>query len=130
MLSVVRIAATDGRSILGRVVDAGDLGALCEGMGLAAPSLDPQAMIASARSGARIPVNGHDQLTLKTSRVAGTQRLEIIGAHAARLGWYKQKGCYTEIIAWKTRLFLPDAKAEAILQAICLTKAAELDAVA
>jgi hypothetical protein len=130
MLSVVRIAAADGRSILGRVVDAGDLGALCEAMGLAAPSLTPQAMIVSARSGARIPVNGHDQLTLKTSRVAGSQRLEIIGAHAARLGWYKGKGCYTEIIAWKTRLFLPDAQAEAILQAICRAEEGELEAVA
>jgi predicted RNA methylase len=130
MLSVVRIAAADGRSILGRVVDAGDLGALCEGMGLAAPSLTPQAMIASARSGARIPVNGHDQLTLKTSRVAGSQRLEIIGAHAARLGWYKGKGCYTEIIAWKTRLFLPDVQAEAILQAICRDRQSDLEAVA
>jgi P-loop containing NTP hydrolase pore-1/C-terminal domain on Strawberry notch homologue len=119
MLSVVRIASADGRSILGRVVDAGDLGALAEGMGLSAPLLTPQAMIASARSGGRIPVNSHDQLTLKTSRVAGTQRLEIIGAHAARLGWYKTKGCYTEIIGWKTRLFLPDIMAEAILQAIC-----------
>jgi hypothetical protein len=106
------------------------LGALCEGMGLVAPSLTPQAMIASARSGARIPVNGHDQLTLKTSRVAGSQRLEIIGAHAARLGWYKGKGCYTEIIAWKTRLFLPDAQAEAILHVICETKQSELEAVA
>jgi hypothetical protein len=121
MLSVVRIAALDGRSILGRVVDAGDLGTLAEGMGLSAPTLTPQAMIASARSGGRIPVNGHDQLTLKTSRVAGAQRLEIIGAHAARLGWYKGKGCYSEIISWKTRLFLPDAQAEAILQAICAT---------
>lgn len=30
-----------------------------------------------------------------------------------------RKGCCTEIIAWKTRLFLPDATAEAILTAIC-----------
>jgi P-loop containing NTP hydrolase pore-1/C-terminal domain on Strawberry notch homologue len=121
MLSVVRIAAADGRSILGRVVDAGDMAALAEGMGLAAPSLSPQAMIASARSGGRIPVSGLDQLTLKTSRVAGAQRLEIIGAHAARLGWYKGKGCYTEIIGWKTRLFLPDTMAESILLSICMT---------
>jgi P-loop containing NTP hydrolase pore-1/C-terminal domain on Strawberry notch homologue len=125
MLSVVRIAAADGRSILGRVVDVGDLGALCEGMGLAAPSLTPQAMIASARGGARIPVNGHDQLTLKASRVAGSQRLEILGAHASRLGWYKGKGCYTEIIAWKTRLFLPHTGAQTVLEAIIATKAVE-----
>ena len=130
MLSVVRIAAADGRSILGRVVDAGDLVALCEGLGLEAPKLTPNAMIESARSGARIPVNGPDQLTLKTSRVAGAQRLEIIGAHAARLGWYKSRGCFTEIIAYKTRLFMPDTEAATILEAICAESQTERTKVA
>ena len=129
MLSVVRIAAADGRSILGRVVDAGDLGALCEGLGLDAPKLSPNAMIASARSGARIVVHGLDELTLRTSRVAGAQRLEIVGAHAARLSWYKAKGCFTEIIAYKTRLFIPDARAEAILEEICTASQPELAAI-
>lgn len=119
MLSVVRVASADGRSILGRVVDAGDLGKICQDLGVDAPALTPDAMIASARNGAKISVNAHDTLTLKASRVAGRQRLEIVGAHAARLNWYKAKGCYTEIIAYRTRLFIPDERAPSILQEIC-----------
>jgi len=126
MLSVVRIAAADGRSILGRVVEAGDLGTLCKDLGLDIPNLTPNAMIESARGGSRIPVNGLDDLTLKTSRVGGAPRLEIIGAHAARLEWYKARGCYSEIIAYKTRLFLPDTEAPSILQAITEASTKEL----
>jgi hypothetical protein len=119
MLSVVRVASADGRSILGRVVDAGDLGKICQDLGVDAPALTTDAMIASARNGAKITVNAHDTLTLKASRVAGKQRLEIVGAHSARLNWYKAKGCYTEIIAYRTRLFIPDEQAPSILQEIC-----------
>ena len=126
MLSVVRIASADGRAILGRVVDAGDLGAICEGLGIDGPKLTPQAIVAAANGGARVPVNGLDALVLKTSRVAGAQRLELVGAPAERLSWYKQHGCYTEIIAYKTRLFVPEALAEALLEAIVATMAGQL----
>ena len=98
MLSVVRIDSAGGRAILGRVVDAGDLGAICEGLGIDESKLTPQAIVAAAKGGARVPVNGLDALVLKTSRVAGAQRLELVGAPAERLSWYKQHGCYTEIM--------------------------------
>jgi hypothetical protein len=62
--------------------------------------------------------------------VAGAQRLEIIGAHAARLGWYKSRGCFTEIIAYKTRLFMPDTEAATILEAICAKSQTERTKVA
>ena len=118
MLSVVRIASADGRAVLGRVVDAGDLGAVCDAMGIDTPVLTPAALIASARVGGRPTVNGLDTLTLKTSLVGGSKRLELIGPVAQRLPWYKAQGCYTEIIAYKTRLFMHDTTAEAILTAI------------
>jgi hypothetical protein len=37
---------------------------------------------------------------------------------AARIPELKAKGCFTEIIAYKTRVFVPTDKAEAILQAL------------
>ena len=113
-------------AILGRVVDAGDLGAICEGLGIDAPSLTPQAIVAAAKGGARVPVHGLDALVIKTSRVAGAQRLELVGAPAARLSWYKQHGCYTEIIAYRTRLFVPEERAEALLGAMVATTAGQL----
>ena len=118
---MVRIASADGRAILGRVVDAGDLGAICEDLGIDAPKLTPQAIVAAAKGGARVPVNGLDALMLKTSRVAGSPRHELVGAPAERLSWYKQHGCYTEIIAYKTRLFVPEERAEAMLTMVAMT---------
>ena len=78
----------------------------------------------------RVPVNGLDALVLKTSRVAGAQRLELVGAPAERLSWYKQHGCYTEIIAYKTRLFVLEERAEALLEAIVAIMAGQLAAAA
>ena len=117
-------------AILGRVVDAGDLGAICEGLGIDGPKLTPQAIIAAAKGGARVPVQGLDALLLKTSRVAGAQRLELVGAPAERLSWYKQHGCYTEIIAYKTRLFVPEERAVALLGAIVAMMLGQLAAAA
>ncbi|MEY2926286.1 MAG: hypothetical protein RL367_763, partial [Pseudomonadota bacterium] len=102
----------------------------CEDLGLDMPVLSTDAVIASVRHGARIAIAGLDALTLKVSRVAGAGRLEIIGAHPARLAWYKSHGCYTEIIAYKTRLFLPDGRAAAIIDAIKAAGSNELEAAA
>jgi hypothetical protein len=44
---------------------------------------------------------------LKRSLVNGSQRLELGGFSAARLTWYKAQGCFTEIIRYQTRLFVP-----------------------
>ena len=118
MLSVVRIASADGRAVLGRVVDASDLGTLCEGMGIDAPAMTPATLIEAARGGGKPSVHGLDTLTLKTSRVAGAQRLELVGALAERLPWYKAQGCYTEIIGFKTRLFVPETLADAVIGTI------------
>jgi hypothetical protein len=52
-------------------------------------------------------IGGRERLTLKRSLVGGTQRLELAGWSAARLDWYKAQGCFTEIIRYQTRLFLP-----------------------
>ncbi len=48
----------------------------------------------------------------------GARRIEIVGAEAARIPELKAMGCFTEIIAYKTRVFVPTDKAEAILQAM------------
>jgi hypothetical protein len=47
--------------------------------------------------------------------VNGTQRLELLGFAAARLGWYKAQGCFTEIIRYQTRLFVPVDDAPSVL---------------
>ena len=44
---------------------------------------------------------------VKRSLVNGSQRIELTGWSAARLDWYKAQGCFTEIIRYQTRLFVP-----------------------
>lgn len=60
-------------------------------------------------------VKGREALTLKRSLVNGAQRLELAGWSAARLDWYKAQGCFTEIIRYQTRLFVPTASAAVVL---------------
>jgi hypothetical protein len=37
----------------------------------------------------------------------GRARIEITGLKASDLSYFKALGCFTEIISWKTRLFIP-----------------------
>jgi hypothetical protein len=60
-------------------------------------------------------VKAREALTLKRSLVGGAQRLELTGWSAARLDWYKAAGCFTEIIRYQTRLFVPTEGAAAVL---------------
>ena len=62
-----------------------------------------------------MPVKAREALTLKRSLVGGAQRLELTGWSAARLDWYKAAGCYTEIIRYQTRLFVPTEGAAPVL---------------
>lgn len=59
-------------------------------------------------------------MTVKRSLVGGEQRLELTGFSPERLEWYKGKGCFTEIIRYRTRLFAPVSRASEILQSIAI----------
>jgi len=50
--------------------------------------------------------------------VNGARRIEIVGAEAARIPELKALGCFTEIIAYKTRVFVPIDGAEGIVTRI------------
>src|SRR5690606_33647265 len=106
---VSRISAGDGRSLLGREIPVQCVPELFKALGLdAEPTIAPdrvvQAVLATGRA---MEVKGREALTLKRSLVNGAQRLELVGWSAARLDWYKAQGCFTEIIRYRTRLFVP-----------------------
>ena len=48
----------------------------------------------------------------------GLPRIEIVGAPASQLAWLKSLGCFTEVIAYKTRVFVPVPEATVILQRV------------
>jgi hypothetical protein len=116
-VQVIRIAADDGRSLLGRSIPATSLGELGAKLGLDV-SLDiPPGEIAASvlRTGRPLPFRAIETLTLKRSLVNGSQRLELAGFAPARLSWYKAQGCFTEIIRYQTRLFVPVDRAADVL---------------
>jgi hypothetical protein len=119
-LQVVRIAAENGRSLLGREIPAIHLSELGAKLGLDIALDMPPDELAGAvlRTGRPLPINGLEALTLKRSLVNGSQRLELAGFSAARLAWYKAQGCFTEIIRYQTRLFVPVDQASVVLERI------------
>ncbi len=121
-VQVIRIAATDGRSLLGREIAAGALAELGSKLGLELGlDLPPDELAATVlRTGRPLPFKGPEPLTLRRSFVNGSQRLELAGYSAARLPWYKAQGCFTEIIRYQTRLFVPVDKASLVLAALRL----------
>ena len=44
---------------------------------------------------------------LRRSLVMGQPRLELIGVSGTALPALKAMGCFTEVIQWKTRVFIP-----------------------
>jgi hypothetical protein len=116
-VQVIRIAADDGRSLLGREIPAASLADLGTKLGLhVSLDLSPDELAATVlRTGKPLPIRGVEDLILKRSLVNGSQRLELAGFSPARLAWYKAQGCFTEIIRYQTRLFVPVDRAAGVL---------------
>ncbi len=114
---VSRISAADGRSLLGREVPVHTVPELCRALGLEREqtlSADDivQTVLATGRA---MEFAGREKLVVKRSLVNGSQRIELTGWSAARLDWYKAQGCFTEIIRYQTRLFVPIEGAASVL---------------
>jgi hypothetical protein len=114
---VSRISASDGRSLLGREVPVPCVPELCRVLGLEREqTLSAEDIVQSVlATGRAMEIAAREQLLVKRSLVNGVQRLELTGWSVARLDWYKAQGCFTEIIRYQTRLFVPTDQANAIL---------------
>jgi hypothetical protein len=117
---VWRIADRDGASYLGRLVPDADLGELAERLGVNITiDVAPAALVQAANNpGRRVNIPG-TELILVSSLVNGSRRIELKGYAPERLDWYKSLGLFTEIIAYKTRLFIPVDRAELIVATLC-----------
>jgi hypothetical protein len=107
-LTVNRILDEAGNGWLGRHIPEIYVEGVLDKLGVTdrveiAPEKLTDAILAGRSYTAKHPLN----VTIKTSRVNGQKRLEITGAEAAQLASFKAMGCFTEIIAYKTRLFIP-----------------------
>ncbi len=54
-------------------------------------------------------------MTIRRAMVNRNHRIEIVGAPSDQLAWLKSLGCFTEIIQYRTRVFLPVSIAADIL---------------
>lgn len=118
-LAVNRVVDKDGNSWLGRLVFDQHVVDLFTKLGLARSDDMPVGAIASSvLSGRTVQVQRPFAMTFRRSIVNGKQRVEILDAPAAQLPWLKGLGCFTEIIQYRTRVFVPGNGAEEIIGAI------------
>jgi hypothetical protein len=116
---VWRIAGADGTTILGRIVPPAAMEKLGAEFGLeASMKLSPEELIEAAASteGALLPGLGEARLIFV--RVNDDRRLEIRSFPHEKRTWLKSLGCFVEIIAFKSRLFVPLKSAKEIVSAI------------
>lgn len=116
-VQVWRLTTEDGQSLLGRLIPTPLVSKISTAFGVAgAIEVAPADIVRHVLdTGAIEPVGAYN---LKRSLVAGEQRLELIDWPATRLSELKALGCFSEIIAYRTRLFLPPARAATILAAL------------
>ena len=107
-LVVNRIADKAGNSWLGRLVFDEHVVQLFTKLGIdRAENLPPSDIIKSAHSGRSVDVARPFPMTIRRAMVNRNHRIEIVGAPSDQLAWLKSLGCFTEIIQYRTRVFLP-----------------------
>ncbi|MCQ0090363.1 MULTISPECIES: strawberry notch family protein [Rhodobacterales] len=106
-MRIYRLQTEDGERAIGRMVTQDQMANVYAALGLDCSVELTAAEIFDAvlKRGQSLPLSGG--LTLRRSRVMSAYRLELTGYNGAALESYKAMGCFTEIISWATRLFVP-----------------------
>ena len=118
-LEVNRIVDLEGRSWLGRIVYDTDVADVLKAFGANSTAvLTEDAVVKALRENRSVTIEQPFSAVLKRSRVAGELRIEIAGAPADQVEWLKSIGCFTEIIAYRTRLFIPKDNPEPVVKAL------------
>jgi hypothetical protein len=118
-MAVNRIVDGEGRSWLGRLVFDDHVPQLFTKLGIdRAETLPPDAIAKAVAGGRSVDVSHPFPLTIKRAIVNGSQRIELVGCPHDRLPWLKSLGCFTEVIQYRTRVFVPIPAAPAILDQI------------
>ncbi|MHC0068001.1 strawberry notch-like NTP hydrolase domain-containing protein [Nostoc sp. UIC 10890] len=114
---VFRLQISNGEKILGRVVDAQDIRTVAEQLGMKNKLLSPEELVylvLNERYSEQLPGG----VTLRCSLVANERRIELVNA-LSLADRFVAVGCFTEIIQWKKRVFIPaNSKAASILAAV------------
>jgi predicted RNA methylase len=119
-ISIKRISADDGSSLLGRIVDQIDVPRFLEAFGknTGAIRLNPAQVLERLNAGQAVPITGTNDLIFKRSLVNGANRFEVSKYPYSWLSFLKSLGCFTEVISYKTRVFVPTDNALEVITAI------------
>lgn len=118
-MTVVRIVDAAGTSWLGRQIHDLHVNDTLEKLGVdCTAKVNLDVLIASILSGATYAAPHPQNFTVRTNRVNGARRIEVVGPPAAAIPGLKALGCFTEIIAFRTRVFVPSTNAREVLTAI------------
>ncbi|CAN7624734.1 strawberry notch-like NTP hydrolase domain-containing protein [Pararhizobium sp. LjRoot238] len=104
---VYRLETDGGDRVVGRVIAPSALTTLCRNLGI-----DQMQVVTADQAWASL-VDGSSivglagDMTLRRVRVMNTYRLELTGFTDGMRDWLKASGLFSEIIAWKTRFFVP-----------------------
>jgi hypothetical protein len=116
---VWRITDAEGQSVLGRMVSPAGLTRIATAFGIDMTiALSPVELVAGARGAGGVAIPSLPGARLERSYVNDEARLEIKAFAPSKLGLLKSLGCFTEIINYKTRLFVPTNRAVEVLAAI------------
>jgi hypothetical protein len=114
---VFRLQTSDGQKILGRVVNAQDIESVAEQLGLKNKLLSPAELVSLVLNESytqQLPGG----VTLRRSYIAGEPRIELVNA-LSLADSLVAVGCFTEIIDWRKRVFVPTGEqAASVLAAV------------
>ena len=102
---IYRVTPDGATAMIGRTLSEEGAAALRARFLVSNPQT-PQEMLTAAL-GTTAPVDLGRGLTLTRRRVAGEMRLELCGVDRGMIDGLKALGCFTEIIAFQLRVFLP-----------------------
>lgn len=80
--------------------------------------MPPADIAGSVLGGSSVDLTRPFPMTVKRAIVNGKPRVEISGAPAEQIAWLKAQGCFTEIIQYRTRVFVPVDRAADVLSAV------------
>ncbi|MBC1237728.1 strawberry notch family protein [Nostoc sp. 2RC] len=114
---VFRLQTSDGEKVLGRVVNANDIQTVREQLGLRNQLLSPAELVKlvlDEKYSQQLPGG----IALRRSFIAGEPRIELVDA-LSLADQLVAAGCFTEIISWRKRVFVPTGdRAAAVLAAV------------
>ena len=109
-LRVRRLRTDDGDALIGRVLNPEQASALRRTFGLGAGSLPSAAEVYEALTRRGAPFSLANGWRLVRRRLMGAERIEVEGPVDTDLPVLKRLGCVTEIVSWRTRVFVPGAE--------------------